>query len=439
MKKYKLVLFVLAFVFGLFNVSANFVSATNCASGDLFNTATGQACGTTNVSACNVGDLFSSVTGQRCPTGDGYAGISGGATLVGTFNNLLCGYKTVGSIDATKALQQFLKVQGYYYAKVDGKYGAISARSVSDFQSDNNISTSCSGSNPSSVTGIPVITSISPTSGPVGTTVTLTGSGFGSASMVDITGGDSKGGPNPIFVSSSVFRFVIPNDLDAGIYNIRIVGSQSQTHGTLPTSNTVSFTVNAPTTRQAPHINAVTPFLDINGTQQFSVTGTGFLGSYPYVDGQGATYDGSSLTDTSVTLISVKQLGIAGIHTVYLVNSTGQSNTVTFQSGNSTSQIPVIDYVGSKDTVSGLNGYIISGSNHNDINGHNILSVNRAFLRTSISDASKIYNLPYTINNSDEGMSFTVPNTVPLGSYYLFLGSSAGISLPFPVTVVAGN
>ncbi|MDO8183692.1 MAG: peptidoglycan-binding domain-containing protein [bacterium] len=95
---------------------------------------------------------------------------------------------------------------------------------------------------------------------------------------------------------------------------------------------------NTPIPTSAPRITSVTPYVDINGRTQFTVTGTGFLGSSPYVDGQGATYSASSLTDTSVLLLSVKQLSIVGTHNVYLKNSTTgqQSNTVTFQSGGTT-------------------------------------------------------------------------------------------------------
>ena len=70
----------------------------------------------------------------------------------------------------------------------------------------------------------------------------------------------------------------------------------------------------------APHVTAVTPFVDPNGYTQYNVTGTGFLGSNPFVDGQSATYGASSLTDTSVTLLSVKQLSNPGTHNVYLAN-----------------------------------------------------------------------------------------------------------------------
>ncbi len=84
-------------------------------------------------------------------------------------------------------------------------------------------------------------------------------------------------------------------------------------------------------TQYPPHIDSVTPIVDINGNMQFTVTGTGFTGSRPYVDGQGATYSADSLTDTTILLISVKQLSTSGKHSVYLINSAGQkSNIVDF-------------------------------------------------------------------------------------------------------------
>ena len=139
MKKYKLVLFVLAFIFGLFNIYANSASAVNCASGDLFNTVTGQSCGTTSTAiTCPTGDLFSSTTGQRCTTWQDNANSSD----VAQFNNLFKSNFRIGlrGNKDVKALQQFLKDQGYYFGKIDGSYGKISTRAVRDFQDDNNIS-----------------------------------------------------------------------------------------------------------------------------------------------------------------------------------------------------------------------------------------------------------------------------------------------------------
>jgi peptidoglycan hydrolase-like protein with peptidoglycan-binding domain len=131
MKKYTLFLSVLAFV--LFNINVNSASAVNCASGDLFNTITGQACSATStVVACPVGDLFSSVTGQRCTT---VSGGSSSSTSVSPSRLL-----TIGSIgDDVRSVQQILKDQGYSVGTVDGNYGKRTARVVSEFQGDNDL------------------------------------------------------------------------------------------------------------------------------------------------------------------------------------------------------------------------------------------------------------------------------------------------------------
>ena len=141
MKKYTLLLFVLAFIFGLFNV--NYTSAANCASGESFNTTTGQSCGnTTAVVGCVSCYLFSPITGQPCVgTNSGGASQqfgSAGPLTMNQFNSLYKNYFVVGSRgNDVRVLQQFLKEQGYYFGNVDGNYGRITARAVSDFKGDN--------------------------------------------------------------------------------------------------------------------------------------------------------------------------------------------------------------------------------------------------------------------------------------------------------------
>ena len=89
MKKYTLFLFALAFVFGLFSViNASSVSAANCASGDLFNTATGQRCVSWTDNSSN--DLKIGSRGE-----------------------------------SVKTFQQILKDAGFLSGKVDGIYGRI--------------------------------------------------------------------------------------------------------------------------------------------------------------------------------------------------------------------------------------------------------------------------------------------------------------------------
>ena len=122
MKKYTLSLFVVLSLAFLLSLNVNSARASNCASGDLFNSVTGQACGTTaTVVACPVGDLFNSVTGQRC-------------TTFSTPTRLLM-FGLRG--DDVKNVQQTLKNKGYSVGVVDGIYGIKTAGAVRKFQEDN--------------------------------------------------------------------------------------------------------------------------------------------------------------------------------------------------------------------------------------------------------------------------------------------------------------
>jgi len=140
MKKYTLFsfAFILALILlGSFGVKS--ASAANCAAGDLFSSVTGKACEVkTTSTSCPAGDLFSTVTGQPC---SGTTTTSDNSSDVTKFNSLFKSNFTIGlkgSNDVT-ALQQFLKDQGYYFGKVDGSYGRITARAVSDFKGDNDL------------------------------------------------------------------------------------------------------------------------------------------------------------------------------------------------------------------------------------------------------------------------------------------------------------
>ncbi|MFA5791905.1 MAG: peptidoglycan-binding protein [Candidatus Paceibacterota bacterium] len=136
MKKIYAFSFVFVLSFILLGFNANSARAVNCAPGDLFNTTTGQPCGATaTVVACAPGHLFNAVTGRSCnattpPPQDN----------VSRFNSLFIGPFDIGGRgSAVLALQQFLKDEGYYFGKIDGKYGRITDRAVKDFREDNDI------------------------------------------------------------------------------------------------------------------------------------------------------------------------------------------------------------------------------------------------------------------------------------------------------------
>ncbi len=141
-----------------------------------------------------------------------------------------------------------------------------------------------------------------------------------------------------------------------------VVYIYSQKKSEVPQANqpldNVQTNQNPQNNQQPPHIDSVTPFVDPNGNTQFSVKGSGFLGSNPYVDGQSATYSASSLTDTEVTLLSVKQLAVPGNHSVYLTNpTTGKSNVFSFQSGAVNSNSHSQNNVAKTVSVSGMLQY----------------------------------------------------------------------------------
>src|ERR1035437_3218346 len=140
MKKYTLFsfIFILSLIL-LSSVSVKSASAANCAPAEFFSSVTGQSCGnSTSVVGCQTGYEFSPVTGQSCSGTNTPSVLPNNSGDLSQFNNLFNSFTVSRTNSNIKALQQFLKDQGYYFGKIDGKYGKISARAVSDFQIDNN-------------------------------------------------------------------------------------------------------------------------------------------------------------------------------------------------------------------------------------------------------------------------------------------------------------
>ncbi len=137
MKKFTLPLFVLALFIASLGFNVNTATAANCAPGELFNTATGQACATTPtaVVGCVAGFSFSPITGQPCGDDSGRGDTGMGKDPVSPSRIL-----TIGSRgDDVRSVQQILKDQGYSLGTADGNYGKRTARAVSDFQYDNDL------------------------------------------------------------------------------------------------------------------------------------------------------------------------------------------------------------------------------------------------------------------------------------------------------------
>ena len=148
MKKYLLFGLILAFGVGLFNVKVNFAKAEGdsiqgCGAGANFNILTGQPCHSiTQTIECAPGHLFSSVTGRPC---SGTTTIPSSTTTTATTlstnfiftQDLSASLKSKG--DDVLALQRILKDKGYFFGKVDGKFGKVTGRAVGDYQEDNDL------------------------------------------------------------------------------------------------------------------------------------------------------------------------------------------------------------------------------------------------------------------------------------------------------------
>ncbi|MEI7709297.1 MAG: peptidoglycan-binding protein [bacterium] len=124
MKKYMPVFLFGALIVTSLGFNAKPAIAANCASGDIFNTATGQACSSSSsVVACPIGNVFSSVTGQRC------------TTFIISSRSL-----TIGSEgEDVKSIQKILKNKGYSLGIVDGSYGQKTSKAVKAFQNDSGL------------------------------------------------------------------------------------------------------------------------------------------------------------------------------------------------------------------------------------------------------------------------------------------------------------
>lgn len=112
----------------------------------------------------------------------------------------------------------------------------------------------------------PTIISLSPTSGPVGQSVTITGTNFHAPSTVDFGG---VPGINPVVVNSTTITVTAPQPLDC-IVNVTVTTCGNQT------SNAAVFTY---TGLQAPTVTVVNPnFGPAFGGNSVEITGTNFIG-----------------------------------------------------------------------------------------------------------------------------------------------------------------
>ena len=197
----------------------------------------------------------------------------------------------------------------------------------------------------------PTITSFSPTSGAVGTTVTITGTDFTGATALTLNGVAITGFT---VVNATTITFVVPAGATSGTLAVTTPGGTATSTGT--------FTVIVP--NPVPTITSLTPSTAVAGSSAtlLTVIGTGF------VSGTVITFNGTALTTTFVSAtqltatIPATALATAGTYNVTVTSpapgggtSAAATFTVTTPAPTITSFSPSSGNVGTLVTINGTN------------------------------------------------------------------------------------
>jgi hypothetical protein len=168
------------------------------------------------------------------------------------------------------------------------------------------------------VAQVPAIASFTPTSGPVGTTVTLTGTNFTGATSVTLNGVRV---PSFTVVDAATIMLVVPAGVTSGFITVTTQG------GTATSTN--AFTVVEP--NPVPTIGSLAPATAIAGSDSFTLTvsGTGF------VNGAEVRFNGTALPTTLVSptqltaTVPASAVITAGIYDVTVTNPAPGGGTST--------------------------------------------------------------------------------------------------------------
>ena len=210
-----------------------------------------------------------------------------------------------------------------------------------------------SSSTPGNVTLAPSIASLNPTSGAVGTPVTITGSNFGSTQGTStVTFGTKAAGVTSWSATSIVVT--VPTGATGSV--VVTVGTQA--------SNGVTFTVTTP----APAITSLNPASGPIGTA-VTITGTNFGATQgtSTVKFSGTTATATSWSDTSIA-VTVPAGATTG--NVVVTVGTQASNGVAFTVGPTISSLnPNSGAVGTPVTITGMNFGATQGTSTVKFNG----------------------------------------------------------------------
>ena len=170
---------------------------------------------------------------------------------------------------------------------------------------------------------VPTITSFTPTSGPVGTSVTVTGTDLAGATGATLNG---LAVANFMGMGATSVMFDVPAGATSGPIAVTTPGGTATSSG--------SFTVAAPVA--VPTITSLTPNAQVAGgpAPTLTIAGTGFTPAST-VNFNGMSYAQTSSTATSlVVTIPASAVATAGNYAVSVTNTAGTSNINTFTVSN---------------------------------------------------------------------------------------------------------
>jgi IPT/TIG domain len=253
--------------------------------------------------------------------------------------------------------------------------------------------------------GAPVVNSFSPTSGPVGTNVDVTGSGFTGATVVKFGG-----------VPATAFNVDSDAELHATVPTGAQTGPIAVTTGNGTGTSSTNFTVTTGGGGNPPTVSSFNPTSGPVGTN-VSITGTNFTGA------TGVTFNGTAATYTFNSDTSISAHVPTGATTGPIAVTTG-IGTGTSLTDFTVTTPPKRPTISSFTPTSGHRGISVT------INGTNFTGITAVKLGLIVAS--------FTVNSSTK-ITATVPSTAHVGSMYRWsVTNAAGTATSFGYFRVTG-
>ena len=290
---------------------------------------------------------------------------------------------------------------------------------------------------------VPVLTSINPASATAGTgafTLTLTGSGFISASVVKWSGQSDL---TPVSQSGTQLTVTVPASYVAttGIINVSVF-NPTPVGGT---SATQTFTVNA--TNPAPVLASINPISTTAGGLGFALTvnGSNFVVNSSVVQWNGTNRVTTFVSANQLTAaITPADIAIGNIANVTVFNPTPGGGTSAAQTFTANSPVPILSNINPASNTAGSSGFTLiatgSGFVANSVllwNGASrsttLLSPTQLAVTIPATDIASAGSANVTVFNPGPGggttavQSFTITNNNPAPTLANILPASATV------------